>query len=344
MDSDEISLHVYVILVFEKSKQKVFEVNINFNNVKSFGGSDGLLSFLSNQLKIKVTAKTHKLEIYHNDSWLNILDIQTLYFFLSSNLLLEQETKFKLTPKETEAVNQQFEDEEMIKLNNIDMKAIKPNKNIRCDICNQLSTDSYQTHRLGPMYGPFRYSQNKYYVHFLCALWLPKVWLSDTNKLVNVGKEVHRSRKSRCSYCGLKGAGLGCWLIETDGCKKKYHYLCAQSDECEFNRRSYGILCKDHKAKYKMPDTLQGANPELTVLKKCSDEEANKTNEVRCDVCLMSCDDDYLVCAECKKCFHEQCVGYVNYKKKDKIVEDEVNNLKQEEEDYICPYCKSKQK
>ena len=58
----------------------------------------------------------------------------------------------------------------------------------------------------------------------MCAIWNPKVYLNDKNKMMNLKKEIPRCSKIICEYCSLLGAGLGCVIKE---CKNSYHYKCA---------------------------------------------------------------------------------------------------------------------
>ena len=47
----------------------------------------------------------------------------------------------------------------------------------------------------------------------MCAIWSPAVYLDENNKLHNLKKEIKRSKRLICSFCGFFGAGLGCCLI-----------------------------------------------------------------------------------------------------------------------------------
>ncbi|KAI5064678.1 hypothetical protein GOP47_0019373 [Adiantum capillus-veneris] len=81
-------------------------------------------------------------------------------------------------------------------------------------------------------------------VHQLCAEWAPNVYYVG-NAVKNLGKEVARGQKLKCSQCGLKGAVLGC-LIKC--CIKSYHYPCARSLSCRWDPDNFVVLCPDHVA------------------------------------------------------------------------------------------------
>ena len=135
-------------------------------------------------------------------------------------------------------------------MNKINLKPINSSNKIICSICHTSSMDNHYIQRLGKIYGPFKYSNKKYYGHFLCILWLPNVYINNEGKLKNVETEIYRANKEKCSYCNIRGAGLGCLLITEGKCKNTFHYLCAFAAGCNVNKTSYELLCYKHKNKY----------------------------------------------------------------------------------------------
>lgn len=355
MDKENIFplLHVYIkLLNFPDKKPKIYELTINIKELKTFDGSFGLLSLISNELQIQITTKIYEIQMLYMNSWINIIDLKTFFYFCSCNIIEDQETYLQIKKKEN--ISGDYEEEEvseMIEANKISMKPISQNSIVKCSVCAQFSDNEYYTRRLGPIYGPFKYSNCKYYVHFLCVLWLPLVSISKSNKLVNAGKEINRAKKERCCYCHIGGAGLACWMTCQDKCSKSYHYLCAKSDGCYFNKNSYGILCPKHKKKYTIPDRDELKNGNVLFYKK--EGNIDEDEIMVCDICKMSCDQDkILICGDCKKKYHEQCVGYNsgnNGKSSNKrlIISDDIDEKEENEEiiedndqEYICFTCK----
>lgn len=50
------------------------------------------------------------------------------------------------------------------------------------------------------------------------AIWTPKIYLGNNNKMQNVISEIKRSNKIVCTICGIPGAGLGKKIIYHLGC------------------------------------------------------------------------------------------------------------------------------
>lgn len=110
---------------------------------------------------------------------------------------------------------------------------------VDCVFCGRSSYDKEYLRLYGPMYGPF---DGKYYLHMLCAIWAPNVYLSDTtNKLLNVEKEIRRGKKTQCHYCGKPGGVLGC---SNRKCRVTAHFGCAYSCGCQLDWDEYQMKCK----------------------------------------------------------------------------------------------------
>lgn len=84
------------------------------------------------------------------------------------------------------------------------------------------------------------------FVHELCALWTPEIFLDEKNKFRNLAKGIKRCNKLRCTLCKDRGAGLGCYIKD---CEKSYHYLCAKVSNCLFVNSRFIIYCEIHRDK-----------------------------------------------------------------------------------------------
>ena len=51
-----------------------------------------------------------------------------------------------------------------------------------CCFCGAMSSEETLREKLGPVYGPIRVKGHKIFVHELCAIWTPEVYLDDKNK------------------------------------------------------------------------------------------------------------------------------------------------------------------
>ncbi|XP_069904416.1 PHD finger protein 11 isoform X3 [Oryctolagus cuniculus] len=63
----------------------------------------------------------------------------------------------------------------------------------------------------------------------------------------SVKKEIHRGRKLKCTFCGKRGATVGCDLKY---CAKNYHFFCAKMDNAfphsDEAQGIYTVFCKQH--------------------------------------------------------------------------------------------------
>jgi hypothetical protein len=82
------------------------------------------------------------------------------------------------------------------------------------------------------------------FVHELCALWTPEIYLDERNKFKNLTKGIMRCKKLSCALCKDKGGGLGCVIKD---CNKSYHYLCAKVAGSLFVNSKFIIYCADHR-------------------------------------------------------------------------------------------------
>ncbi|GAU35897.1 hypothetical protein TSUD_383890 [Trifolium subterraneum] len=79
--------------------------------------------------------------------------------------------------------------------------------------------------------------------HRNCTEWAPNVYFEDDNA-INLEAEISRSRRIKCSFCGLKGAALGCF---EKSCRRSFHVPCAKwTPECRWDMENFVMLCPLH--------------------------------------------------------------------------------------------------
>ncbi|KAK9723718.1 hypothetical protein RND81_05G020500 [Saponaria officinalis] len=94
---------------------------------------------------------------------------------------------------------------------------------------------------LCPMPTSFSNSQGRLCYPF--TEWAPSVYFED-DTAVNLEEQLARSRRIKCSLCGVKGAALGCY---ENGCGKSFHVPCARKfRECRWDSDHFVILCPLH--------------------------------------------------------------------------------------------------
>ncbi|KAI5447564.1 protein BREAST CANCER SUSCEPTIBILITY 1 homolog [Lathyrus oleraceus] len=92
--------------------------------------------------------------------------------------------------------------------------------------------------------------------HRNCTEWAPNVYFGDDNA-INLEAEISRSRKIKCSFCGLKGAALGCY---EKSCRRSFHVTCAKwTPECRWDMENFVMLCPLH-ATSKLPYESSGSH------------------------------------------------------------------------------------
>ena len=111
-----------------------------------------------------------------------------------------------------------------------------------CAFCRCNSNDEELRIKCGPIYGPIKLRgiSDQVFVHELCAIWTPEIFLDDKNKFKNLAKGIKRCSKFKCSMCKEKGGGLGCFIKD---CNKSYHFLCAKIENCLFVNSKFIIYC-----------------------------------------------------------------------------------------------------
>ncbi|XP_061370046.1 protein BREAST CANCER SUSCEPTIBILITY 1 homolog [Gastrolobium bilobum] len=79
--------------------------------------------------------------------------------------------------------------------------------------------------------------------HRNCTEWAPNVYFEDDNA-INLEAEINRSRRIKCSFCGLKGAALGCY---DKSCRRSFHVPCAKlTSQCRWDMENFVMLCPIH--------------------------------------------------------------------------------------------------
>ncbi|XP_023587310.1 histone-lysine N-methyltransferase SETDB2 isoform X4 [Trichechus manatus latirostris] len=67
----------------------------------------------------------------------------------------------------------------------------------------------------------------------------------------SVKKEIHRGKKLKCTYCGERGATVGC---DRKKCTKNYHFFCAKSDHAFLHvdeaQGIYKVFCQQHTPEF----------------------------------------------------------------------------------------------
>ncbi|XP_028759187.1 protein BREAST CANCER SUSCEPTIBILITY 1 homolog isoform X1 [Neltuma alba] len=99
--------------------------------------------------------------------------------------------------------------------------------------------------------------------HRNCTEWAPNVYFED-DIAINLEAETSRSRRIKCSFCGLKGAALGCF---EKTCRRSFHVTCAKyTSQCRWDMDNFVMLCPPH-ASLKLPCDSTGTQNRS---KKCT--------------------------------------------------------------------------
>ncbi|QCD76959.1 protein BREAST CANCER SUSCEPTIBILITY 1 homolog isoform X2 [Vigna unguiculata] len=81
--------------------------------------------------------------------------------------------------------------------------------------------------------------------HRNCTEWAPNVYFDGENA-INLEAEINRSRRIKCSFCGLKGAALGCY---EKSCRRSFHVPCAKwTSLCRWDKQNFVMLCPLHSS------------------------------------------------------------------------------------------------
>ncbi|KAG8385241.1 hypothetical protein BUALT_Bualt03G0021600 [Buddleja alternifolia] len=116
---------------------------------------------------------------------------------------------------------------------------------------------------------------NAIHVHKNCTEWAPNVYFEDDN-VFNLETELSRSRRIKCSCCGIKGAALGCY---EKSCRKSFHVPCARlTPECRWDSENFVMLCPIH-ASCQLPNEMP--QPESRHKTKSSAESESCLQQVK---------------------------------------------------------------
>jgi len=202
--------------------------------------------------------------------------------------IVKRRAKKQFVFDEIGTANPTLDNEGDIVLNRPSDKVYNGSTEVICAFCRTSNKDKSAIRDLGPFYGPFKNKQKSLYVHELCAIWTPDVYLDPkTDKLKNLLKEVKRCNKMMCGYCGKHGGGLGC-LHRT--CRKSFHFKCALDDklECQLDYGNHTLLCPEHAEK----------------------EDDIDVETVFCKVCDGGSDENLLIlCDKCLRGYHIYCLS-----------------------------------
>ncbi|KAL4469907.1 hypothetical protein ABPG72_006547 [Tetrahymena utriculariae] len=159
-----------------------------------------------------------------------------------------------------------------------------------CAFCKESVNNLEYIKKLGWFYGPYKQKKHIYYVHLMCAIWSPAIYLQEeTNKMINVKKEIQRSNKILCKYCGSFGGGLGCKVAD---CKQSFHFKCALSEDIDtrLDHQKFELYCPNH----------------AHILDQKIQDEIEK---VHCEKCQIDENEELiLLCDNCDKAFHTYCL------------------------------------
>ncbi|KAJ8627253.1 hypothetical protein MRB53_020560 [Persea americana] len=134
-----------------------------------------------------------------------------------------------------------------------------PNK-ILCAFCqsgNDSEASGVMLHYFDgkPVSADYNRGFNVIHSHSNCTEWAPNVYFED-DTAINLEAEIARSKRIKCSCCGVKGASLGCY---EKSCRKSFHVPCAKLvPECRWDPENFVILCPLHSSS-KLPKEIIGS-------------------------------------------------------------------------------------
>lgn len=81
------------------------------------------------------------------------------------------------------------------------------------------------------------------WIHGFCALWTSGI-LAKGNLLTGLEEALSDCWQQKCTACQTIGASIGCFV---KGCKKAYHYSCADRVGCVLKEDTSTLYCQVHK-------------------------------------------------------------------------------------------------
>lgn len=107
------------------------------------------------------------------------------------------------------------------------------------------------------------------WVHANCALWSSEVWEDrDGNLHCVVPGALSRASRTKCGYCGEKGASVGC--CQGNSCPISYHWPCALElaklgDSIFLDTTEMALYCTDHGESRKMMAELDAEEKDMSL-------------------------------------------------------------------------------
>ena len=81
---------------------KYLEIEIN---LKEFDSFSDFLNLISQKIDLKINTNKYNVKINYEGSWVNLIDIKSLYFFISANFIQDERTKLLITKRESSLGN-----------------------------------------------------------------------------------------------------------------------------------------------------------------------------------------------------------------------------------------------
>ncbi|XP_071706913.1 BRCA1-associated RING domain protein 1-like isoform X2 [Rutidosis leptorrhynchoides] len=111
----------------------------------------------------------------------------------------------------------------------------------------------------------------------------PRIFFNANGLIQNLESEVARANKLKCSHCGKKGAGLGCY---SERCQRSYHVPCAyETSDCRWGFDEFLIFCPKHTSN-KFPSEMKSKG------RKRNNEKKYKTSVSNAENGLVFCGSD----------------------------------------------------
>ncbi|MCL7051643.1 hypothetical protein MKW94_025247 [Papaver nudicaule] len=178
---------------------------------------------------------------------------------------------------------------------------------IQCAFC-QSFTESEASGKMlhylnGKAVADFNKGAKVIHSHSNCTEWAPNVYF-ENDTAVNLGSEIARSKRIKCSCCGLKGASLGCY---ENSCRKSFHVPCAKMvPQCRWDAENFVMLCPIHSSS-KLPNEIVGSlgqkrkkstpKPRETEVRKAEVQETEVVGISQAWTCLGSSKKWVLCCS-----------------------------------------------
>lgn len=174
-----------------------------------------------------------------------------------------------------------------------------PNSELRCSLCHQTGTRIRESSLLA-----FKKGSRQVLVHNNCAENCPEVEVAD-GRWQNVLKAVNRARTIECYLCRRHGAAIGCLH---EGCRRSFHFSCAEDTGWRFDVDGKEFVCDDHR-EFDGDESCNKISMKFYLSKY-------KESELRCRLCKVSGDcgsAGELLAFQLRKdlaLVHDRCIRY----------------------------------